>query len=89
MSSGSIVNIVNSLNDTSGGHIEIPTKVVKKIMSIISQALSTIFNLCITKGYFSDILKIAHVTLIFKANDRKIMNNYESISVLPVFNKIF
>ena len=40
-------------------------------------------------GIFPDCLKIAKVTHVFKSGDRKAVNNYISISVLPVFDKIF
>ena len=50
--------------------------------------LMHIFNLSLEKGIFPDDLKIARVTLIFKAGDESEMRNYRPISVLPCFSKI-
>ena len=42
-----IMKILNSLNNTSGGHVSIPINVVKNIIYIISAPLAEIFNNCI------------------------------------------
>ena len=81
--------IVSDLKNTSsGGHLDIPSKVVKCIGDIISTPLSTIFNRCITTGYFPNILKVAQVTPVFKSGNANVANNYRPISVLSIFSKI-
>ena len=40
------------------------------------------------KGYFSEELKIARVTLTYKADDVNEIGNYRPISGLPCFSKI-
>ena len=42
-----------------------------------------------TTGFFPDKLKIAKVTLVYKKCDKKLINNYRPISVLPVISKVF
>ena len=39
-------------------------------------------------GYFLDNLKIATVVPIYKGDDKRLVNNYRPISVLPMFSKI-
>ena len=45
-------------------------------------------SLSLQKGAFPDDLKIAKVTLIFKAGDSGDISNYRPILVLPYFSKI-
>ena len=39
-------------------------------------------------GVFPDQLKIAKIVPVFKAGNKKILNNYRPISILPAFSKI-
>ena len=55
---------------------------------VISLPLTYIFNLSFTQGKFPNILKLAKVIPIHKANSKLITSNYRPISVLPVFSKI-
>ena len=50
--------------------------------------LRYIFKLCIEKGIFTDQIKIAKVTPLFKKGDNALMDNYRPISVIPYFLKI-
>lgn len=43
----------------------------------------------IETGIFHDELKIARVTLIHKGGNDYTVNNYRSMSVLPVLSKVF
>ena len=56
---------------------------------IISPSLTNIINRSLTTGVFPDSLKKARVTPIPKDGDKCNLNNYRSISVLPVFSKVF
>ena len=55
----------------------------------ISSCITLIINQSLTTGIFPDKLKIAKVTPVFKKCDKKIINNYRPISVLPVISKVF
>ena len=56
---------------------------------ILSRALSTIFNKCISEGYFPENLKQAEVVPIYKAGSKSNASNYRPISLLNPFSKIF
>ena len=47
-----------------------------------------IFNLTFTTGKIPDDLKVALVTLVYKASEENIYSKYRFISVLPCFSKI-
>ena len=51
------------------------------------QVLSQYITL--TTVIFPDKLKIAKVTPVYKKCDKKLINNYRPISVLPVISKVF
>ena len=46
-------------------------------------------NYCLKNGRYFDELKIAHVTPLHKGGSKSDLQNYRSISVLTLFNKIF
>ena len=64
------------------------TSVVKSVSNHIAEPLTHIFNVSFTSGVFPSKLKLAKVTPIFKLNDKLSVNNYRSISLLPVFSKL-
>ena len=72
----------------SPGYDEINFNVVKKCFSKLCEPLKYAFNLSIETGVFTDKLKIAHVSLVYKAGDIGDLTNYRSISVLLCFPKI-
>ena len=84
-----LITIVNSLNDSGGGFLNIPTKVIKCHMDILIQPLCTIYNMCIRKGYFPKLFKIAQITPVYKSGPKSDVANYRPISVLSPFSKIF
>ena len=43
----------------------------------------------ISNGKFSNCLKLANITPVFKKGPRTSKNNYRPVSILPVFSKIF
>ncbi len=72
----------------SAGYDDIHPSVVKSVISTIANPLAHIFNLSLSSGIFPNNFKIAKVTPVFKNGDKKLLNNYRPISVLPVFSKI-
>ncbi|XP_077969489.1 uncharacterized protein LOC144424244 [Styela clava] len=71
------------------GPDNIPLKFIKFTADIISPYLASLFSLCIKNGIFPSIFKIARVTPLHKAGDRKVLSNYRPISVLSSISKIF
>ena len=65
-----------------------PTKYLKIAAPIIAPILAIIFNDCLKHGIYPDILKIAQVVPIHKAEAKDVCTNYRPISLLSQFNKI-
>ena len=49
----------------------------------------SIFNKSFVTGVFPNCLKHAKVIPIYKADDKFLVSNYETVSLLPVFSKVF
>ena len=60
----------------------------KDYVDELSQPRCKIFNRSFEEGCVSEDLKIAKVIPVFKNEDRKVVYNYRSISVLPACSKI-
>ena len=73
----------------SKGHAGISLELIKLINTDISSSITVIINQSLTSVVFSDKLKIAKVTPIFKKGNKKLICNYRPISVLPVISKVF
>ena len=76
------------INSKATGIHNIPNKVLKASMNIISPSLCDIFTTAISSNQFIDDLKIAKVTAVFKAGERDNLNNYRPISVLPTIARV-
>ena len=72
----------------SPGHNGISCNVSKNCFGPLSTPLLNIFNLLLEKAFFSDELKIARVTPIYKTGDENDFGNYRPISVFPCFSKM-
>ena len=57
--------------------------------SVLTEPISIIFNNCIDHGVFPDTWKMSHIILIHKTNDKRSLNNYHPVSLLPICGKIF
>ena len=70
-----------------------PDKVHNKILTasrtIITPALTFLFNRCLREGRFPLIWKTAHVSPIFKKDKKEVCNNYRPISLLSCVGKAF
>ena len=51
--------------------------------------LKLIFINCLRSGIFPDTWKRANVVSVHKKNEKNLKENYRSISLLPIFSKIF
>ena len=62
--------------------------VIKNCFGELSDILRYVFDLSLQAGIFSDPMKIAKVTPVFKTGDLTEISNYCPISVLLCFSKI-
>lgn len=75
-----------SKSDKNG---DIPSFIFKEHFPIIGPVLLNLINGCIANNIFPDVLKTAKVIPIYKKKgDRKSINNYRPISILPSLSKI-
>ena len=70
-------------SSSSCGHDGISNKLLKMLLPVISEPLAQIFNECIELNYFPEQLKIARIIPLYKEGNRKLVNNYRPISLLP------
>ena len=72
----------------ANGPDNISNKILKKISTSLAPPLTKLCNLSLTSGIFPDHWKEAHVSPIFKKNDRQNKNNFRPISLLSNLAKI-
>ena len=69
----------------SAGYDSISSNVIKSIIKNIAWPLCDVYNKSLLTGCFPDKLKVAKVISFFKGDDKRLLNNYRPISVLPAF----
>lgn len=80
---------INELNDNKSTRSDLPKIFFLKIsVNIISPVITTIFNNCISNGFFPTSLKVAEIIPIYKSGSKSDINNYRPISLLSPFSKI-
>ena len=72
----------------SPGYDKISFNVVNETSDIFFTPLKYIFNLLLQQGIFTENLKIAKVSPIYKKDEEFLLANYRPISVLPCFSKL-
>lgn len=82
-----IINIINSLKNSSAGWDALPAFLAKRSVKYFIQPLTYLINQSIRLGIFPDELKIAKVIPLFKSGDKCSISNYRPISILPFFPK--
>ena len=87
---GDILKIIRKLNvNKAHGHNDISIRMLKNCDSVITQPLIIIFKNCIDCGVFPDTWKISHIIPAHKKNDKRSLNNYHPVSLLPICWKFF
>jgi len=85
-----IKDIIKSLpSKTSSGYDEIPLKILKISMPLITSPLTYLGNICLSKVRFPARLKYSQIIPIFKKSNKTELTNYRPISLLTSFSKIF
>jgi hypothetical protein len=84
-----VASFIRKLKSGSASGLDgITTDLIKMCISHLAEPITYLCNLSITSGNFPDVLKIALVTPIFKAGNRKEVTNYRPISLLSVIGKL-
>ena len=68
---------------------KISAKLLRVCPDLIADSLCSIFNRSINTGIFPEEWKCSKVVPLFKEGDRKDLNNYRPISIIPVVAKVF
>ena len=84
-----VVNVINSLNNSSPGWDGIPSRLAKRVLHSYIKPLTLLINKSFCDGIFPDELKLAKVIPIYKSGSIMELSNYRPISVLNIFSKIF
>ena len=71
------------------GHDDISIRMIKICDKSILKSLILLFENSIKSSYYPDIWKKSNSIPVHKKNDKQLVNNYRSISLLPIFGKIF
>ena len=79
---------ISSMKKQGGMH-DIPARFLKLCDTYVANPLSRLFNQCIEKGLFPDILKTAQITPVHKKGPKNEIKNYRPIAVLMNIGKIF
>ena len=89
VTSNKVKNIVMSLKESSPGEDGITAQILKYTLNYFVEPLTHSVNLSLSQGIFPQELKTAKVIPLYKSGDKKLMNNFRPVSVLPVFSKIY
>ena len=73
----------------SAGPDNIPPKVIKDSIKVLTPPLTKLFNTSVDENIFPSDLKFANISPIYKKDDSTKKENYRPISILPSISKIF
>ena len=82
-----VATIIRDLDSNKSS--DIPVKIIKHSVHLISPVLCKYLNIFMAKGLFPNILKVGRITPIYKKGDPQDFGNYRPVSTLPLFGKIF
>ena len=76
--------------NTSSGYEKLSVTFLINCADDLCVPLSILFNMCIEKGQYPDILKKCNITPIFKNKGvKEDVINYRGISIEPIISKLF
>ena len=84
-----VIKVAHQLKPkTSQGFDNLSTCIIQTTMKEVAAPLTHIFNQSFLLGVVPDQMKIAKIVPVFKAGNKKVLNNYRPISILQAFSKI-
>ena len=85
-----ILKIIRALNiHKAHGHDDISIRMMKICDKSLSKPLILLFQNSTKLSYYPDIRKRSNIIPVHKKNDEQFVENYHSISLLPIFGKTF
>ena len=87
---GKILKIIRALNiNKAHGDDDISIRMIKICDKSLSRPLTILFKDSTSSCCYPDIWKKSHIIPAHTKNDKRLVNNYRHISLLPTFGKIF
>ena len=87
---GEILKIIRALNiNKAHTHDDISIRMIKICDKSLLKPLTILFKNSTSTCCYPDIWKKSHIIPAHKKNDKRLVNNYRPISLLPIFGKIF
>ena len=71
------------------GHDDVSIRMIKICDKSLVKPLILLFENSAKSSSYSDIWKKSNIIPVHKKNDKRLVNNYRPISLLPIFGKIF
>ena len=85
----SILKIIRALDvNKAHGLDDILIRIIKLCNESVIPAISLIYENCINSRIFHNIWKKSNVAPVHKKGDKKVIDNYRPVSLLPIFGKI-
>ena len=82
-----LLKIIRVLNiNKAHGHDDISMMICDKLLI---KPLTFLFKTSVRSSHYPDIWKKSNIIPVHKKNDKRLVNNYRPISLLPVFGKLF
>ena len=81
--------VIEGLNMTLYDKNTMSVRTLKGHKNTISPILAKLINKCFSAAVFPDILKFAIITPILKKDDKRYVDNYRPVSILPLISKVF
>ena len=78
----------DNMENKNGGNDNINAKTLKALVELLVDPLTHIFNLCIDKAIWPDVLKSVDVISLYKSKEKRNGNNYRPISLILKIAKV-
>ena len=83
-----LLKIIRALNiNKAHGHDDISIRMIKICDKSLIKPLTFLFKTSVRSSHYPDIWKKSNIIPVHKKNDKRLVNNYRPISLLPVFSK--